>query len=199
MEPWRRSISFLRNSPTRRPPRSTGSPPKKRCASSMPKTGKVADAVEREIPAIARAVDAIAAAFERGGRLFYIGAGTSGRLGRSGRVRMPADFQRPARNGAGHHRRRGIRAEPRHRDHRGRPGHRRPRFAGTGLHGGRCPGGNRRQRAHALCAGRHRRSAPPGRGHGGHQLHARIRSWRARSRSPSPRCRGPKSWPGRRA
>jgi N-acetylmuramic acid 6-phosphate etherase len=41
----------------------------------------VAEAVEREIPAIARAVDAIVAAFERGGRLFYIGAGTSGRLG----------------------------------------------------------------------------------------------------------------------
>src|SRR5271157_2358730 len=42
---------------------------------------KVADAVEREIPAIARAVDAIVEAFHRGGRLFYIGAGTSGRLG----------------------------------------------------------------------------------------------------------------------
>jgi N-acetylmuramic acid 6-phosphate etherase len=42
---------------------------------------KVADAVEREIPAIARAVDAIVEAFQRGGRLFYIGAGTSGRLG----------------------------------------------------------------------------------------------------------------------
>src|SRR5215475_717544 len=42
---------------------------------------KVAAAVEREIPAIARAVDAIVAAFEGGGRLFYIGAGTSGRLG----------------------------------------------------------------------------------------------------------------------
>lgn len=41
----------------------------------------VAEAVGREIPVIARAVDAIAAAFERGGRLFYIGAGTSGRLG----------------------------------------------------------------------------------------------------------------------
>jgi N-acetylmuramic acid 6-phosphate etherase len=42
---------------------------------------KVSDAVEREIPAIARAVDAIVATIERGGRLFYIGAGTSGRLG----------------------------------------------------------------------------------------------------------------------
>jgi N-acetylmuramic acid 6-phosphate etherase len=42
---------------------------------------KVAEAVEREIAAIARAVDAVAEAFGRGGRLFYIGAGTSGRLG----------------------------------------------------------------------------------------------------------------------
>lgn len=42
---------------------------------------KVADAVAKEIPAIARAVDAVVAAMERGGRLFYIGAGTSGRLG----------------------------------------------------------------------------------------------------------------------
>ncbi|HWQ57219.1 MAG TPA: N-acetylmuramic acid 6-phosphate etherase [Bryobacteraceae bacterium] len=42
---------------------------------------KVADAVAKEIPSIARAVDAVVAAMERGGRLFYIGAGTSGRLG----------------------------------------------------------------------------------------------------------------------
>src|SRR5579859_4290563 len=41
----------------------------------------VAEAVAREIPAIARAVDAIVARFQAGGRLFYIGAGTSGRLG----------------------------------------------------------------------------------------------------------------------
>ena len=42
---------------------------------------KVAAAVERVLPQIAQAVDAIAAGFTRGGRLFYIGAGTSGRLG----------------------------------------------------------------------------------------------------------------------
>jgi N-acetylmuramic acid 6-phosphate etherase len=42
---------------------------------------KVALAVEREIPAIARAVDAAVDALENGGRMFYIGAGTSGRLG----------------------------------------------------------------------------------------------------------------------
>ena len=42
---------------------------------------KVAAAVERAIPAIASAVDAIAARVRQGGRLFYVGAGTSGRLG----------------------------------------------------------------------------------------------------------------------
>ena len=38
-------------------------------------------AVEAELPHIAEAADAITAAFKEGGRLFYIGAGTSGRLG----------------------------------------------------------------------------------------------------------------------
>ena len=41
----------------------------------------VAPAVRGEIPQIARAVDMIVAAMQQGGRLFYIGAGTSGRLG----------------------------------------------------------------------------------------------------------------------
>ncbi len=41
----------------------------------------VAAAVQAELPRIALAVDAIAARFGDGGRLFYIGAGTSGRLG----------------------------------------------------------------------------------------------------------------------
>jgi N-acetylmuramic acid 6-phosphate etherase len=40
----------------------------------------VARAVAREIPAMARAVDIISAALRRGGRLLYVGAGTSGRL-----------------------------------------------------------------------------------------------------------------------
>ncbi|MGC9952401.1 MAG: N-acetylmuramic acid 6-phosphate etherase [Bryobacteraceae bacterium] len=52
----------------------------------------VADAVAREIPAITRAVDAIAAAIERGGRLFYIGAGTSGRLGVLDAAECPPTF-----------------------------------------------------------------------------------------------------------
>jgi N-acetylmuramic acid 6-phosphate etherase len=41
----------------------------------------VAAAVAKELPRIALAVDAIAERFAQGGRLFYIGAGTSGRLG----------------------------------------------------------------------------------------------------------------------
>jgi N-acetylmuramic acid 6-phosphate etherase len=56
---------------------------------------KVAMAVEREIPAIARAVDAIVAAFEKGGRLFYIGAGTSGRLGVLDASECPPTFSVP--------------------------------------------------------------------------------------------------------
>lgn len=42
---------------------------------------KVAAAVARELPAVARAVDGIVPRLRRGGRLIYIGAGTSGRLG----------------------------------------------------------------------------------------------------------------------
>jgi N-acetylmuramic acid 6-phosphate etherase len=42
---------------------------------------KVADAVSAAIPQIARAIDGIVDRFRLGGRLFYIGAGTSGRLG----------------------------------------------------------------------------------------------------------------------
>jgi N-acetylmuramic acid 6-phosphate etherase len=56
---------------------------------------KVAEAVERVIPAIARAVDAIADAMARGGRLFYIGAGTSGRLGVLDAAEIPPTFGAP--------------------------------------------------------------------------------------------------------
>jgi len=42
---------------------------------------RVPPAVARELPAIARAVDGIVARMQAGGRLIYVGAGTSGRLG----------------------------------------------------------------------------------------------------------------------
>lgn len=53
---------------------------------------KVAEAVGREIPNIARAVDAVVEAIQRGGRLFYIGAGTSGRLGVLDAAECPPTF-----------------------------------------------------------------------------------------------------------
>ena len=56
---------------------------------------KVADAVGRELSSIARAVDAVVSAFERHGRLFYIGAGTSGRLGVLDASECPPTFSVP--------------------------------------------------------------------------------------------------------
>ena len=56
---------------------------------------QVAEAVSRELPAISRAVDAIVKAFKKGGRLFYIGAGTSGRLGVLDAAECPPTFNVP--------------------------------------------------------------------------------------------------------
>lgn len=52
----------------------------------------VAAAVRAELLNIARAVDAITERFNRGGRLFYIGAGTSGRLGVLDASEIPPTF-----------------------------------------------------------------------------------------------------------
>jgi N-acetylmuramic acid 6-phosphate etherase len=55
----------------------------------------VARAVARAIPQIGRALDKIAARLKRGGRLFYIGAGTSGRLGCLDASEMPPTYGVP--------------------------------------------------------------------------------------------------------
>lgn len=52
----------------------------------------VASAVEKAIPEISVAVDYIVEAFKSGGRLIYIGAGTSGRLGILDAVECPPTF-----------------------------------------------------------------------------------------------------------
>ena len=57
---------------------------------------KVAAAVAAALPQIAAAVDAIAERFARGGRLFYLGAGTSGRLGVLDASECPPTFGVPA-------------------------------------------------------------------------------------------------------
>ncbi len=56
---------------------------------------EVPAAVGRQIPAISKAVDAITYALENGGRLFYIGAGTSGRLGVLDAAECPPTFFTP--------------------------------------------------------------------------------------------------------
>src|SRR6266481_6364070 len=58
---------------------------------------KVAIAVGREIPAIARAVDAIVSGIRKGGRLFYVGAGSSGRMGVLDAAECPPTFGTPPR------------------------------------------------------------------------------------------------------
>jgi N-acetylmuramic acid 6-phosphate etherase len=57
----------------------------------------VARAVARAMPQIARAVDAAAAALRRGGRLVYVGAGTSGRLAAMDAAECPPTFGVPRR------------------------------------------------------------------------------------------------------
>ena len=52
-------------------------------------------AVERALPQIAGAIDAIAARLEGGGRLFYLGAGTSGRLGVLDASECPPTYNTP--------------------------------------------------------------------------------------------------------
>jgi len=53
---------------------------------------KVAVAVGREFPAIARAVDAIVEAVRGGGRLIYVGAGSSGRMAVQDAAECPPTF-----------------------------------------------------------------------------------------------------------
>lgn len=56
---------------------------------------QVAAAVRRELPNIARAVDAIVASLRQGGRLFYVGAGTSGRLAVLDASEIPPTYGTP--------------------------------------------------------------------------------------------------------
>jgi N-acetylmuramic acid 6-phosphate etherase len=56
---------------------------------------KVPEAIEKVLPAIAQAVDLAAAALKAGGRLIYLGAGTSGRLGVLDASECPPTFGVP--------------------------------------------------------------------------------------------------------
>jgi len=56
---------------------------------------KIPLAVEKAIPQIEKAVDAVYQKLKNGGRLFYIGAGTSGRLGIVDASEIPPTFGAP--------------------------------------------------------------------------------------------------------
>ena len=56
---------------------------------------KVADAVERSIPQIEKLVSQIIPRVKKGGRIFYMGAGTSGRLGVLDASEIPPTFGMP--------------------------------------------------------------------------------------------------------
>ncbi len=56
---------------------------------------RVALAVQKVLPAVATLVEAVVARMERGGRLFYLGAGTSGRLGVLDASECPPTFGVP--------------------------------------------------------------------------------------------------------
>jgi N-acetylmuramic acid 6-phosphate etherase len=58
----------------------------------------VALAVNRALPQIARAIDQVAAALRRGGRLIYVGAGTSGRIAALDAVECPPTFNTSPRS-----------------------------------------------------------------------------------------------------
>src|SRR2546427_13217510 len=58
----------------------------------------VAAAVHREREAVARAIELTVAAFQGGGRLVYVGAGTSGRLGVLDASECPPTFGTPPRS-----------------------------------------------------------------------------------------------------
>lgn len=57
---------------------------------------RVALAVEKELPQIAKAVDAIADRFAKGGRIIYCGAGTSGRMGTLDAIELTPTYSVPA-------------------------------------------------------------------------------------------------------
>src|SRR5215470_2990717 len=53
---------------------------------------RVAEAIARELPYVATAVEAIVGRLQQGGRLIYVGAGTSGRLAALDAAECPPTF-----------------------------------------------------------------------------------------------------------
>ena len=82
---------------------------------------KVATVVQRELPAIARAVDGIVKRLQQGGRLIYVGSGTSGRIARTRCFGMSANLRHPPAASSGALIAGGEKADERSGGRRGRP------------------------------------------------------------------------------
>ena len=61
----------------------------------MTEDARVAAAVRETLPAMAAAIDGIAQRMQSGGRLIYVGAGTSGRLAALDAAECPPTFNTP--------------------------------------------------------------------------------------------------------
>ena len=136
---------------------------------------------------------------ERGGRLFYIGAGTSGRLGVLDASECPPTFSAAPElvQGimAGGEAALARATETTEDD----PAIGARDLRERGFTGARCAGRDRRQRPHAVRAGRGGGGAAAGRGHGGHQLHARFGVGTRRAYCHHAADRARRSWPAPRA
>lgn len=115
---------------------------------------RVHEAVAKTIPVMERLVERVVERMERGGRMFYIGAGTSGRLGVTDASELPPTYGVPfdrviglIAGGDGALRRAVENAED---DTAGAWA----RHGALPSHGGRCPGRDRRVGYHSLCGRR---------------------------------------------
>ena len=92
----RKSPAKLSNLPTEQPNRATRNLDQKPSLEIAriinAQDAKVAAAVKATLPQVARAIDLIAKALKNGGRLIYVGAGTSGRLGALDASECPPTF-----------------------------------------------------------------------------------------------------------
>ncbi len=153
------------------------------CGSSMRRIRRLRARWNARLPSIAAAVDRIVERLEAGGRLFYMGAGTSGRLGVLDASECPPTFNTPPDlvQGviAG-----GDRAlAPLHRKSGGRSGAGKARSTGTRVQRARCAGRNCGERAYALRAGRARICARAWGADDRSELHARFAGGAERPRS----------------
>ena len=144
------------------------------------KTRRFPAAVKKAIPEIAQVIDQVARSLRDGGRLIYVGAGSSGRIAALDSVRVPAHLLHGSGTGAVHHGRRTQGAGL------GRRGQRRLRRAGPAGHcpppphaQGRC-GWRLRFGPHSLRGGRRGLCARPRSAHCRRHLQPRHSAGRGR-------------------